>query len=80
MRKTKDWDWGLSPDVNGKYDFPAAQLAVLMDIRDELKSLNVVLHCHNFLDIPHKLERIKRNTTRKRKPKAVGQPKLRVVR
>lgn len=83
MRKTKDWDWGLSPDANGKYDFPAAQLAVLMDIRDELKIVSQrlsVLGCSNFLAIPRTLKRISRNTAKPRKAKAVGKPKLRVVR
>lgn len=40
--------------------------ALLMDIRDELKRLNGVLHCPNFLAIPFKLDAIKRNTTKKR--------------
>lgn len=80
MRKTKDWEWTHGPEASGTYCYDGAHLAVLMDIRDELKSLNAVLHCHNFMDIPHKLERIKRNTARKRKPKTVGKPKLRVVR
>lgn len=40
---------------------------LLMDIRDELKRLNSVLYCRNFLDIPHKLEAIRRNTTKRRK-------------
>lgn len=55
------------------------QLAALLSIRDELKKLNQLLHCGNFIDIPHKLERIKRNTTKRRKPRVVAKPKLRVV-
>jgi len=55
-------------------------IEVMMDVRDELVKLNALLHCHNFTDIPHKLERIKRNTAKKRKPKAASKPKLRVVR
>jgi len=47
-----------------------------MDLRDELKSLNAVLHCSSFLDIPHKLEVIKRNTTKKPRPK---KPKLKAA-
>jgi hypothetical protein len=38
-----------------------------MDIRDELQKLNALLHCSNFRNIPAKLERIARNTTKKKK-------------
>jgi hypothetical protein len=55
------------------------QLAVLLAIRDELKSLNALLHCSNFTAIPDILRSVKRNTTKRRKPRAVGKPKLRVV-
>jgi len=37
-----------------------------MDIRDELKQLNRLLRCPNFLAIPYTLNKIERNT---RKPK-----------
>lgn len=83
MRKTKDWDWTHGPNSNGKYDYSQAQLSVLMDIRDELKVVSQrlsVLECQNFLDIPRKLDRIKRNTAKPRKAKIAGKPKLRVVR
>lgn len=51
--------------------YPGAQLAVLMDIRDELKQLNVLLHCENFQRIPHKLDRVGRNTAKPRKRRKV---------
>jgi hypothetical protein len=35
---------------------------VLEDIRGELKSLNSLLHCANFQQIPHRLKRISHNT------------------
>ncbi len=46
-----------------------AQLAVLMDIRHELQRLNDLLHCPNFLSIPHKLDAIRCNTAKPRKPR-----------
>lgn len=79
MRKTKDWEWTVAPNALGNYDYPQAQLSVLMDIRDEMKRMNDILHCSNFIDIPRKLDRIRVNTAKKRKPRAVGKPKLRVV-
>lgn len=50
--------------------FADAKLAVLMDIRDELKTLNRLLACPNFLQIPTSLREISAHTKpRKRKPK-----------
>lgn len=69
MARRKDENWNL-PESNLCYD--AAQLAVLMDIRDELKAINQVLHCSAFLGIPHKLDRIARNTAKKRGKKRRG--------
>lgn len=55
-------------DVQHTYD--GITLAVLCVIRDELKTLNRLLHCQNFTDIPQKLDRIDKNTKKaKRKPK-----------
>ena len=60
--------WTIPDGVIGR---DQAQLAVLMDIRFELQSLNALLHCHNFTGIPQVLRSIKRNTTKakRRKPK-----------
>ena len=44
-----------------------AQLAVLMDIRDELQALNRIFQCHNFLAIPQKLDAIAKNTQKKKR-------------
>jgi len=53
------------------------KLAVLMDIRDELKSLNRILQCDNFIAIPRILREIKKNTNKPRKiaPKEMISPK-----
>lgn len=79
MRKTKDWEWGISPSDRGTYGYEQAQLSVLMDIRDELKRLNGVLQCPNFVAVPAKLDQIIRNTKKKRRKRAVGKPNLRVI-
>lgn len=75
----RDSEWSVWQLDNGKYDDTAVTRAILLDIREELKRLNSLLHCHNFTAIPFKLDAIKRNTTKKRKPKKAT-PKLRVVR
>jgi hypothetical protein len=59
MRKNKDSNWTLPDPVQ---NWTQVGVAVLMDIRDELKTLNALLHCENFHRIPRKLDRISRNT------------------
>ncbi len=55
----KDWRWQTL--VDGRAPSTAhAQLAVLMDIRDELKALNGHLRCYNFVQIPTILRGIRR--------------------
>lgn len=43
------------------------QIALLQDIRAELREIRSVLKCANCLAIPHKLDQIARNTAKKRK-------------
>lgn len=66
-RRKKDISWRL--DVNpttGSVSHEDAKLAVLMDIRDQLKDLNQHLRCHNFVQIPHILRAIRANTHRRK--------------
>lgn len=87
MRKEKDWVWIVTKFTDSTYTWDSAQLSVLMDIRDELKRLNNVLQCPNFIAVPRKLDDIKTelrqvrlNTRKRRKRPAVTKPSLRVVR
>lgn len=65
------------PDVNWEIAFPNGEvptwervsIAVLMDIRRELKRLNAAIYCDNFLGIPQDLRQIRRNTAKPRKKK-----------
>lgn len=56
----KNTNWNCLPAPS----FDSAQLAVLMDIRDELQTLNRVFQCSAFLEIPRVLRAIRRNTIR----------------
>ena len=57
MARYKDANWNLTaPNVQ---TWDQAQVAVLMDLRDELKKLNAVLACPNFQEIPHTLKAIR---------------------
>jgi len=76
MARHKNANWKL--DDAATISNEHAILAVLMDIRDELKQSNAlaietnarlgrlcaVLECGNFLDVPRKLERIARNAAK----------------
>lgn len=58
MARHKDAQWSLP---EGKVEtWEQASVAVLMDIRDELKTLNALLRCPNFIAIPQKLDAIRR--------------------
>ncbi len=66
MARHKDTNWNL-PEVATAWEH--VQVALLMDIRDELKRLNTLLHCHNFTQVPSILRgiRTKLPTRRRRK-------------
>jgi len=63
MARHKDEDWNLPERLIG---WDQVNAAILMDIRAELKRLNTLLHCGNFIRIPAVLDKINANT---RKPK-----------
>lgn len=66
----KDISWPIPVNEHGGITtWEQVQVALLMDIRDELQTLNIVLRCPQFQLIPHKLDAIRRNTTKKRRPK-----------
>lgn len=69
MARYKDRAWNLPDSLT----WEQVHVAMLMDVRDELKALNDelkalnrLLRCPNFLDMPHTLVKIERNT---KKPK-----------
>jgi hypothetical protein len=67
--RRKDYDWNTG-NPGTVMTWEGAQLAVLMDIRDELKKLNTLLHCYNFTTIPATLRGIRAKLpTRRRKAK-----------
>lgn len=65
----KGISWILHPNSSGNITLEQVNVAVLMDIRDELKELNRLLHCSNFVAIPTILRTIRRNTTKRRRNK-----------
>lgn len=72
MARKKDVNWNLPEQVS----WEGSTLAVLMDLRDELKRLNGVLSCPNFVGIPSTLRKIAAQTARRKRGM---RPKLRRV-
>jgi len=66
MARHKNIDWTLPEHLTV---WSQASVAVLMDIRDELKSLNQLLNCPNAIRIPRILDAINYNTRKTRKKK-----------
>lgn len=72
MRPTKNRRWPLAVDRNGVYDEQQAQIAVLMDIRDELQELKKTasrISRAEVLDLLYWLKTIGRNTGKRAKRK-----------
>lgn len=73
MARHKDTNWNLSEGTKTStgttHRWESIHTALLMDIRDELKELNSLLHCHNFTGIPTTLRSIRRAMPTKPKVK-----------
>lgn len=69
-RRYRDRDWNVANDGGVIRDSikGGVMLAVMLDIRDELRKLNALLSCGNFTGIPRTLKQIATNTT---KPKGI---------
>lgn len=70
MPRRANENWNLPEQITWEH----VAIAVLMDIRDELRLIRQTLHCRNFQRIPAKLDRIGRNTERRRRPKGSKAP------
>jgi hypothetical protein len=67
--RVKNMEWRLWADENGQSSLETITAFILMDIREELRTLNHTLACPNFQDIPHKLDNINRKLAKPRKKK-----------
>jgi hypothetical protein len=68
-RFARNVDWYVRTEQGSLMSVEHAQLAVLMDIRRELRRLNAVFSCPDVRGIPRTLQQISQNTTpKKRKP------------
>lgn len=56
-------DWELTGNAFWVASIDVATLAVLMDIRQELRDLNRRLGCDNFTAMPRVLKQVRANTT-----------------
>jgi hypothetical protein len=67
-RRAPDVEWQVR-DSDGSITWEKVSIAVLMDIRRELKTLNRLLACPNFQAIPRRLLAIEANTRKPRRKK-----------
>lgn len=73
----KDISWNLANSDGKIASWEMVVIAVMMDVRDELKRLNSLLYCHNFTGIPQTLRKVEKNTRKKKR--AAPARKLRVA-
>lgn len=78
--RKKNVNWTVATPNGDVPSWERASIAVLMDIRDEMQSLNMemrrlnaLLHCPNFIEIPRILRRVRSNTANM--PKAAQKAK-----
>ena len=58
MPRFENRSWDLPSSPKGCIEtWQEVEIAVLMDIRDELQTLNRLLNCPHFIGIPHLLSR-----------------------
>jgi len=65
----KNGNWNIRANAENRVCWEGVHAALLMDIRDELQTLNRLLACPNFIGIPQTLRKIAKNTTKPRKRK-----------
>ena len=70
-----DWDLDHCPGTPNRWLPDRITLILLQEIRDELKTLNALLGCRNFTDIPATLRTIAEQTARPRRPKKKKEPR-----
>jgi len=66
-RLKRNIDWMVADQDGSIPSWERVSIAVLMDIRSELRTLNRLLACPNFIGIPVTLRSIRKNTAPKRK-------------
>ena len=65
-KRRKNANWIVTSD-GSVTSWDQVQVALLMDLRDELQRLTAILSCPRFMAIPSRLEDIERNTRPKKR-------------
>lgn len=66
MATFPDKEWNLADKDGNVGTWEKVGISVLMDIRRELRTLNRLLGCVNFVNIPHTLKAIEKNTKKRK--------------
>ena len=64
-RRLANLNWWPGDEKGEAPTWERVAIAILMDIRGELRDIRSLLRCHNTLAIPELLRAIKANTTKK---------------
>ena len=70
--RARNWDWTIPRNASGSFSLDAAQLAVLMDIREGIQAMLHILRCPNFQRMPRDLRQVRRNTTKPTRRRAAA--------
>ena len=68
-RRKPDVEWNVADEDGHVPTWEQVGVAVLMDIRRELRRLNLAIWCPNFQAVPRHLTRIAQNTAKRKKKK-----------
>lgn len=74
-RRMKDIAWEPGDDKGNAPTWERVIVALLMDVRDEMKELNRTLNCPNTREIPRVLRQIRANTANLPKTGKRGRPR-----
>ncbi len=70
-QRKKNLNWSVADDTGSTNSWAEVQVAVLMDIRDELQTLVRIFQCSNFQGLPWDVKKIIANTRKPKRKKAV---------
>lgn len=54
-------DWNIWRNDDGSISYDKIQTILLQEIRDELKRLNTLFYCQNFIGLPKELKGLRRD-------------------
>ena len=66
VERPRNVNWFVWQNSDDRYDTESVQRAILLDIREDLHTLTMLLNCKNFVEVPAILRHVVVNTPRKK--------------